>query len=59
VNAACEFRRAIMSHNSSSRRFYARIRRATDTRAIGELMKQAFEGRQDRSIEGRCAKSSQ
>jgi len=35
-----------MRNNRSYRRFYARIRRATDTRAIGELMKQAYEARQ-------------
>src|SRR5262245_25737630 len=39
-----------MRNNSSYRRFYARIRRATDTRAIGELMKQAYEARQDGNL---------
>jgi hypothetical protein len=36
-----------MRNNRSYRRFYARIRHATDTKAIGELMKQAYEARQD------------
>jgi len=36
-----------MRNNHSYRRFYSRIRRATDTKAIGELMKQAYEARQD------------
>jgi hypothetical protein len=36
-----------MRNNRAYRRFYARIRRATDTRAIGELVKQAYEARQD------------
>jgi hypothetical protein len=35
-----------MRNNRSYRGFYARIRRSTDTRAIGELMKQAYEARQ-------------
>src|SRR5262249_25902591 len=35
-----------MRNNLSYRGFYARIRRSTDTRAIGELMKQAYEARQ-------------
>ena len=39
-----------MRNNRSYRRFCARIRRATDTRAIGELMKQAYEARQDDEI---------
>jgi len=39
-----------MRNNGSYRRFYSRIRRATDTRAIGELMKQANEARQDGSL---------
>jgi hypothetical protein len=39
-----------MRDNRSYRGFYARIRRATDTRAIGELMKQAYEARQDGNI---------
>jgi len=39
-----------MRNNGSYRRFYSRIRRATDTRAIGELMKQAYEARQDGSL---------
>jgi hypothetical protein len=34
-----------MRNNRSYRGFYARIRRSTDTRAIGELMKQAYEAR--------------
>ncbi len=36
-----------MRNNRAYRRFYARIRRATDTKAIGELMKQAYEARQN------------
>jgi hypothetical protein len=36
-----------MRNNRSYRRFYARIRRATDSKAIGELMKQAYEARQN------------
>src|SRR5262244_826942 len=36
-----------MRNNRSYRRFYSRIRRATDARAIGELMKQAYEARQN------------
>ncbi|HKQ93498.1 MAG TPA: hypothetical protein VJZ77_22755 [Blastocatellia bacterium] len=39
-----------MRNNRSYRGFYARIRRATDTRAIGELMKQAYEARQTGEI---------
>jgi hypothetical protein len=35
-----------MRNNRSYRGFYARIRRSTDTRAIGELIKQAYEARQ-------------
>jgi hypothetical protein len=35
-----------MRNNRSYRRFYSRIRRATDMKAIGELMKQAYEARQ-------------
>jgi hypothetical protein len=39
-----------MRNNHSYRGFYARIRRSTDTRAIGELMKQAYEARQTGEI---------
>jgi hypothetical protein len=39
-----------MRNTRSYRRFYARIRRATDTRAIGELMKQAYGARQDGNL---------
>jgi hypothetical protein len=39
-----------MRNNRSYRGFYARIRRSTDTRAIGELMKQAYEARQNGEI---------
>src|SRR5262249_7243642 len=39
-----------MRNNRSYRGFYARIRRSTDTRAIGELMKQAYEARQTSEI---------
>jgi hypothetical protein len=39
-----------MRNNRSYRRFYARIRRATDTTAIGELMKEAYEARQDGNL---------
>jgi hypothetical protein len=35
-----------MRNNRSYRRFYAGIRRATDTKAIGALMKQAYDARQ-------------
>ena len=35
-----------MRNNRSYRGFYARIRRSTDMKAIGELMKQAYEARQ-------------
>jgi hypothetical protein len=41
------FHLTAMRYNRSYRRFYPRIRRATDTKAIGELMKQAYEARQD------------
>jgi hypothetical protein len=41
------FHLTAMRNNRSYRRFYSRIRRATDTKAIGELMKQAYEARQD------------
>src|SRR5262249_39356472 len=40
------FHLTAMRNNRSYRRFYSRIRRATDTKAIGELMKQAYEARQ-------------
>jgi len=39
-----------MRNNRSYRGFYARIRRSTDTRAIGELMKRAYEARQNGEI---------
>jgi hypothetical protein len=42
-----DFHLTAMRNNRSYRRFYTRIRRATDTRAIGELMKQAYEARQN------------
>jgi hypothetical protein len=45
-----DFHLTAMRNNHSYRRFYARIRRATDTRAIGELMKQAYEARQNGEI---------
>jgi hypothetical protein len=41
------FHLAAMRNNRSYRRFYSRIRHATDTKEIGELMKQAYEARQD------------
>jgi hypothetical protein len=41
------FHLTAMRNNRSYRRFYSRIRRATDMKAIGELMKQAYEARQD------------
>ncbi|MBO0862984.1 MAG: hypothetical protein J2P21_31705 [Chloracidobacterium sp.] len=41
------FHLTAMRNNYSYRRFYTRSRRATDTKAIGELMKQAYEARQD------------
>src|SRR5262245_31249418 len=40
------FHLTAMRNNRSYRRFYSRIRRATDMKAIGELMKQAYEARQ-------------
>src|SRR5499426_1374609 len=40
------FHLTAMRNNRSYRRFYSRIRRATDTKAIGELIKQAYEARQ-------------
>jgi hypothetical protein len=39
-----------MRNNRSYRRFYTGIRRATDTRAIGGLMKQAYEARQNDNL---------
>jgi hypothetical protein len=45
-----DYHSTAMRNNRSYRRFYARIRRATDTRAIGELMKQAYEARQDGNL---------
>src|SRR5215510_11831751 len=44
------FHLTAMRNNRSYRGFYARIRRSTDTRAIGELMKQAYEARQDGNL---------
>jgi hypothetical protein len=41
-----DYHSTAMRNNRSYRRFYARIRRATDMKAIGELMKQAYEARQ-------------
>src|SRR5499427_8986876 len=41
------FHLTAMRNNRSYRRFYSRIRRATDMKAIGELVKQAYEARQD------------
>ncbi len=40
------FHLTAMRKNRSYRRFYSRIRRATDTKEIGELMTQAYEARQ-------------
>src|SRR5215813_12556229 len=40
------FHLTAMRNNRSYRRFYSRIRRATDMKVIGELMKQAYEARQ-------------
>jgi hypothetical protein len=40
------FHLTAMRNNRSYRRFYSRIRRATDMKAVGELMKQAYEARQ-------------
>jgi hypothetical protein len=45
-----DYHSTAMRNNRSYRRFYARIRRATDTRVIGELMKQAYEARQDGNL---------
>jgi hypothetical protein len=45
-----DYHSTAMRNNRSYRRFYARIRRATDTRAIGELMKQAYGARQDGNL---------
>jgi len=42
-----DFHLTAMRNNRSYRRYYGRVRRATDTRAIGELMKQAYEARQN------------
>src|SRR5262249_12472059 len=39
-----------MRNNRWYRGFYAKIRRSTDMRAIGELMKQAYEARQDGNL---------
>ena len=44
------FHLTAMRNNRSYRRFYSRIRRATDMKAIGELMKQAYEARQTGEI---------
>ena len=44
------FHLTAVRNNHSYRRFYTRIRRATDARAIGELMKQAYEARQNGEI---------
>jgi hypothetical protein len=41
------FHLTAMRNNHLYRRFYSRIRRTIDTKAIGELMKQAYEARQD------------
>jgi hypothetical protein len=45
-----DYHLAAMRNNRSYRRFYTGIRRATDTRAIGELMKQAYEARQNDNL---------
>jgi hypothetical protein len=45
-----DYHSTAMRNNNSYRRFYARIRRATDAKAIGELMKQAYEARQDGNL---------
>jgi hypothetical protein len=45
-----DYHSTAMRNNRSYRRFYARIRRATDTRSIGELMKQAYGARQDGNL---------
>ena len=44
------FHLTAIRNNRSYRRFYTRIRRATDAMAIGELMKQAYEARQKGEI---------
>ncbi len=41
------FHLTAMRNNRSYRRIYSRIRRGADTKVIGELMKQAYEARQD------------
>jgi hypothetical protein len=41
------FHLTAMRNNRPYRRYYSRIRRATDMKAVGELMKQAYEARQD------------
>ncbi len=46
-DCSSNFHLAAMRNNRSYRRFYSRIRRATDTKVIGELIKQAYEARQD------------
>jgi len=45
-----DYHSTAMRNNRSYRLFYARIRRATDTRVIGELMKKAYEARQDGNL---------
>ncbi len=42
-----DFHLTAMRNNRSYRRYYGRVRRATDTKTIGELMKQAYEARQN------------
>jgi hypothetical protein len=46
----CDYHLTAMRNSRSYRRFYTRIRRATDTRVIGQLMKQAYEARQNGEI---------
>jgi hypothetical protein len=46
-DCSSNFHLPAMRNNRSCRRFYSRIRRATDTKVIGEMMKRAYEARQD------------
>jgi hypothetical protein len=45
-----DYHLSAMRNNRSYRRFYTGIRRATDTKAIGELMMQAYEARQNDNL---------
>ncbi len=45
-----DYHLSAMRNNRSYRRFYTGIRRATDTKVIGELIKQAYEARQNDNL---------